>query len=130
MKANRRRDTLPERLIRSELHARGRRFRVDFPISERGVRIRPDIVFTRDRVAVFVDGCFWHRCPIHGAVPQANKSYWEPKLEANVIRDRRTEATLISSGWKVVRVWEHDPVSSAVDLIEAVLVGEAAGTTV
>ena len=121
MKANRRRDTTPERLIRSELHARGRRFRVDLPIKEGGLRTRPDIVFTRERVAIFVDGCFWHQCPRHGAVPQANRAYWLPKLEANTARDRRTSESLKQLGWRVVRIWEHEPVAAAVTQIEVIL---------
>jgi DNA mismatch endonuclease (patch repair protein) len=130
MRANRRRDTLPERLLRSELHGRGRRFRVDHPITEGGIRARPDIVFTRDRVAVFVDGCFWHRCPQHGGLPRANRAYWQPKLEANVARDLRTDAALALRGWKVVRVWEHEPAPEAADRIEALLRHAATGPSV
>lgn len=121
MVANRRRDTRPERLLRQELHRRGRRFRVDYPIVGDEFRTRPDVVFTRARLAVFVDGCFWHRCPEHGAIPQANRGYWEPKLAANVARDARTDEALARMGWQVVRVWEHDAVLAAADRIEAVL---------
>jgi DNA mismatch endonuclease (patch repair protein) len=118
MKANRRRDTLPERLLRKELHARGLRFRVDHPIAGEGRRVRPDIVFPRAHLAVFVDGCFWHRCPEHGAIPKGNREYWEPKLAANVSRDTHTTAALVQAGWTVVRVWEHEAVSDAADRIE------------
>lgn len=69
---------------------------------------RPDFVFRRERVAVFVDGCFWHACPVHGSVPSSNVDFWKGKLEANVARDRRADASLANSGWKVVRLWEHD----------------------
>jgi DNA mismatch endonuclease (patch repair protein) len=120
-RANRRRDTSPERALRSELHRRGLRFRVDHPISTRLRRIRPDIAFTRARVAVFVDGCFWHACPHHGTMPKGNAEYWEPKLAENVERDRRTNAALADEGWTVVRIWEHVPVREAADIIERAL---------
>jgi DNA mismatch endonuclease, patch repair protein len=112
MAANRRRDTAPELRIRSLLHASGLRFRVDRPIVVTGRRpIRPDIVFVRPRVAVFVDGCFWHRCPEHGSLPRSNRSYWQEKLARNVIRDRETDTRLTEAGWRVIRIWEHeDPV--------------------
>jgi len=106
MRANRRRDTGPELALRRELHRCGLRYRVDFPPLPE-LRCRPDVVFTRARVAVFVDGCFWHRCPEHGAVPVANAEYWLPKLEANVARDRRADAALAAAGWTVMRFWEH-----------------------
>ena len=83
MRANRRRDTGPELALRRELHRRGLRYRVDHaPIA--GLRCRADIVFTRARVAVFVDGCFWHACPEHGNIPTANREWWQAKLELNV----------------------------------------------
>jgi DNA mismatch endonuclease (patch repair protein) len=85
------------------------------------VRVRPDIVFTKARVAVFVDGCFWHLCPLHAQVPKSNVDYWVPKLEANVARDRRVDAALQRDGWHVVRVWEHERPDDA---------GEAIGKTV
>lgn len=75
MRGNRRRDTAPELRLRSALHARGWRFRVDLPIAVDGGRARPDLVFTRWRVAVFVDGCFWHSCPVHGRPPLSNSGY-------------------------------------------------------
>jgi DNA mismatch endonuclease (patch repair protein) len=70
--------------------------------------VRPDIVFTRSRVVVFCDGCFWHRCPEHATDPKTNSGYWMPKLMANVQRDRETDQLLLSAGWTVVRVWEHE----------------------
>jgi DNA mismatch endonuclease (patch repair protein) len=105
-------------LLRSELHSRGLRFRVDFPIRVTGRRpIRPDVVFTRRRVAVFVDGCFWHGCPAHGSTPKSNTGYWLPKLRRTQERDRETERALREAGWLVLRVWEHEPVSAAGDRI-------------
>ena len=121
MRANRRRDTGPERRLRSELHRRGWRFRVDLPLDAAGRRVRPDIVFTRRRLAVFVDGCFWHSCPKHGRQPRANASYWGPKLRRNVERDRADSDALAKAGWIVVRVWEHEGLEEAVDTIESAL---------
>lgn len=121
MRANRRRDTVPELRVRSALHRRGWRFRVDLPVRTSDRSVRPDIVFTRRRVAVFVDGCFWHACPEHGKIPVANASYWEPKLRANAERDRANTRLLEESGWSVVRVWEHDHADDAVAAIESAL---------
>jgi len=82
---------------------------------------RPDIVFPRARIAVYVDGCFWHRCPEHGTSPKANADYWVPKLLANVERDRRTTASLTAEGWTVLRFWEHEPSTRAADVVVATL---------
>ncbi len=115
MRGNRRRDSSPERRLRSILHSAGLRYRVDHPIVVPGLRsIRPDLVFTRTRVAVFVDGCFWHGCPDHGTSPRANARYWAAKIELNQARDRRQEAALRDVGWKVLRIWEHEtPLTAA-----------------
>ena len=121
MRANRRRDTVPECRLRSTLHRRGWRFRVDLPVEIAERRVRPDIVFTRRRVAVFVDGCFWHACPQHGQKPRANAFYWASKLLRNVERDQADTNSLERAGWIVVRVWEHEHVHDAVKAIEAVL---------
>ncbi len=107
------RDTSPELAIRSELHRRGLRYRVDMPLPDVG-RVRPDIVFTRVRVALFVDGCFWHRCPQHESLPKTNADWWLEKLNTNVERDRRADEALTLAGWRVIRIWEHqDPVTAA-----------------
>lgn len=103
MRANPRRDTKPEIALRSLLHRRGLRFRKDLPIRLPERTVRPDIVFTRQHLAVFVDGCFWHCCPIHGTRPKANTGYWRPKLERNVERDRIVNEQLRSAGWAVLR---------------------------
>ncbi|MER6302746.1 very short patch repair endonuclease [Kitasatospora sp. NPDC001539] len=121
MAAIRRRDTKPERAIRSLLHAAGKRYRVDLRLDLEGARPRPDIVFTRARVAVFVDGCFWHCCPEHGRQPGVNAGYWGPKLERNVARDRAADDALRAAGWTVVRVWEHEAPARAADHIIEVL---------
>lgn len=125
MAANRRRDTGVELAVRSALHRRGLRFRVDYPIPvpERRRAIRPDVVFTKRRLAVFVDGCFWHRCPDHFSLPASNREYWLPKLDANVRRDREADAALSAQGWSVVRIWEHEPIEDAADHIEQVVRG-------
>lgn len=122
MVANRRTDSRAEVELRRTLHRAGRRFRVDFPIRVVGRRpIRPDIVFTRARVAVFVDGCFWHGCPDHGTRPRSNAGYWTAKLEINRRRDLEQTAALEADGWTVVRVWEHeDPASAARRVLAAI----------
>lgn len=116
--ANRRRDTKPEVRLRSELHRRGLRFRNDFLVRTPDAKSRVDICFTRARLAVFVDGCFWHRCPDHETLPKRNTDYWVPKLAANVERDRRVDRALRAAGWFVVRIWEHEDPSSAAERIE------------
>ena len=110
MLRQRRRDTAPEVKVRQLLHARALRYRVDYPIP--GQRFRIDIAFTRLRVAAFVDGCFWHSCPIHATRPKANQGWWDEKLRANVQRDRRVDGWLKAHGWVVIRAWEHeDPIA-------------------
>lgn len=121
MEANRRTDTVPELGLRSSLHARGLRFRKDFRLTVNGLAVRPDIVFTRARVAVFVDGCFWHRCPLHAQAPKANGKWWREKLDRNVARDRRNDAALTEAGWTVIRVWEHESSADAAQLIDCVV---------
>lgn len=118
MAAIRRRDTKPEIALRSALHRLGYRFRKDFPIRIDGRLIRPDIAFTRRRVAVFIDGCFWHSCPEHGRQPGVNGEYWSPKLEGNVRRDREQTTKLESLGWTVLRFWEHEPLDAALGAVE------------
>jgi DNA mismatch endonuclease (patch repair protein) len=117
MQAIRRTDTKPEILLRRTLHALGLRFRKDYRLDLPGGRVRPDIVFTRRRIAVFVDSCFWHVCPQHGRQPTANEWYWTPKLRRNVERDRANDLALQEAGWKVVRVWEHESVAVAAQRI-------------
>ena len=122
MQANRRRDTRPELALRSALHAAGMRYRVDLRLDlGAGRRVRPDIAFTRQRVAVFIDGCFWHSCPLHGRQPSANVGYWEPKLVRNQQRDRENTEALTEAGWLVVRVWEHQDVAAAAALVLSAL---------
>lgn len=126
MRRNRRADTKPEQHVRSVLHGRGRRFRKHLPIRTAGRTVRPDIVFGPARLAVFVDGCFWHCCPEHGTQPGSNTSYWGPKLARNVERDREVNEALVQAGWTVLRGWEHEPPTTLADRIEEVL--DAAGS--
>lgn len=113
-----RKDTAPELALRRELHRRGLRYRVERPLP--GLpRRRADIVFSRKRVAVFVDGCFWHACPVHGTWPARNDTWWATKLRRNVERDSETDAHLESLGWLVVRVWEHEVTGLAADRVVA-----------
>jgi DNA mismatch endonuclease (patch repair protein) len=84
------------------------RYRVGVSIKCGDVRVRPELVFTRARVAVFVDGCFWHSCPEHGDQPRSNTGYWRPKLQSNVARDRRVDQALREDGWQILRAWEHE----------------------
>jgi DNA mismatch endonuclease, patch repair protein len=115
MRANRRVNTKPELALRRALHALGYRYRKDHRLDlAAGVRVRPDIVFTARKVAVFVDGCFWHCCPEHGTQPASNTWYWEPKLARNVERDRAADSALAGAGWTVVRFWEHESIDAAV----------------
>lgn len=118
MLANRGADTAPELALRRELHRRGLRFRKHVrPLP--GTRCTADIAFTRLRVAVFVDGCFWHRCPLHSTDPKSNVEFWKAKFERNVIRDRQNDAALSAAGWTVVRVWEHEDIGAAADRVES-----------
>jgi DNA mismatch endonuclease, patch repair protein len=103
MQANRGSDTSPELRLRRALHALGFRYVLGSKLPG-----KPDLVFPSRRTVVFVDGCFWHRCPEHSALPATNPDRWRAKLDANVQRDRANEMALASLGWKVVRVWEHD----------------------
>ncbi|WP_345799803.1 very short patch repair endonuclease [Microbacterium sp. AZCO] len=116
MRSNRGRDTSPELALRRVLHAAGYRYRVDYPPGP-DRRRRADIVFTRLRIVVFVDGCFWHSCPVHGTVPKTNVDYWVPKLERNRLRDAETSRALETDGWAVIRIWEHESVAAASALV-------------
>ena len=128
MSTAKRRDTQPELAIRSGLHRAGLRFYVDRPaLPAEGRRRRVDIVFPTERVAVFVDGCFWHSCPEHGTVPKNNREWWVDKLATNRRRDADTDRQLIEHGWTVVRIWEHENPADAVDLVRSVVL-EIRGT--
>ncbi len=102
--------TGPEVLLRRRLHAAGLRFRVHV----RTLPGTPDVVFTRARLVVFVDGCFWHGCPVHGVLPKHNRDWWAQKLHINRERDARNDERLTAAGWLPIHVWEHEPVDEAV----------------
>ena len=115
------RDTAPELDLRRELHRRGLRYRVDRQVV-RGTRRRVDIVFGPSKVAVLVDGCFWHGCAQHGVqAPKANQQFWLDKIAANRARDADTDARLAADGWLVIRVWEHEPAAEAAQRIAGVV---------
>jgi DNA mismatch endonuclease, patch repair protein len=127
MQGNRSRDTKPELALRSLLHAQGLRYRVAVrPMPH--VRRTADVVFTRAKVAVFLDGCFWHRCPLHYRQPGSNVEYWVAKVERNVRRDQEVDLILRQSGWAVVRIWEHDDVAEAVRRIVDVVAARRASS--
>lgn len=120
MQSTRSRDTAPELALRSELHRRGLRFRVcSSPV--KGVRRSADVVFTRQRIAVFLDGCFWHGCPDHYVAPKQNDDYWSSKLKTNLARDTDTDRRLGEAGWTIVRIWEHLPTSDAADQVQEIV---------
>jgi DNA mismatch endonuclease, patch repair protein len=120
MQSNRSRDTKPELALRSAVHALGLRYRVAAkPLV--GLRRTADLVFPKARVAVFLDGCFWHGCPEHHTVASANAEFWADKVEGNRTRDRDTDSRLLDAGWVSVRVWEHeDPAEAALRVEQAV----------
>lgn len=120
MKRQARRDTEPEVLLRKELAKRGLRYRVDYaPV--KGVRTKADVVFPRVKLAVFVHGCFWHGCPTHSRPTKSNTKWWAEKIAANRRRDRATAKRLASAGWRVERVWEHEPPANAAQRIAALV---------
>lgn len=118
MKGNRGRDTAPELALRSLLHRRGLRYRVSTrPL--KNSRRTTDIVFPRAKVAVFVDGCFWHGCPEHHRPSSVNSAFWREKIKGNRRRDVETTAMLKAEGWTVIRAWEHDDPAATADYVEA-----------
>ncbi|MEV6260263.1 very short patch repair endonuclease [Streptomyces sp. NPDC051784] len=115
-----RRDTAPEVAVRKLLHASGYRYRLNERVPNMSRRTI-DIAFTRARVAVFLDGCFWHGCPEHATQPKANATWWREKLDRNMARDAETTAHLVAEGWTVLRFWEHQsPVQVAEQVAEVV----------
>ncbi len=120
MKANRNRDTRPEVALRSAVHRLGLRYRVAVRPTPK-IRRTADLVFSRARVAVFLDGCYWHGCPEHGHVPRTNSPYWSVKLASNRARDEDLNRALRDAGWEVVRVWEHEEVAAAALRIAALV---------
>lgn len=120
MRATRQRDTKPERLLCEQLDRLGLAYTTNqSPMP--GFRRHADVCFSAERVAVFVDGCFWHGCPQHGTLPKANHDWWKAKIDANQWRDANTNRTLEQSGWIVLRFWEHEPADKAARVIANVV---------
>lgn len=117
MQANKRRDTAPEMAVRKLLFASGLRYRVDWALPF-DKRRKADIAFTKCKVAVFIDGCFWHGCPDHYSPPNAHADYWSDKLAGNRKRDQQTVQMLNADGWRVLRFWEHQTPESVAAAIE------------
>lgn len=118
MSRQRTRDTAPEVALRRRLHRLGLRYYVDrAPL--RGLRRKADLVFPRLRIAVYVDGCFWHSCPEHATFPRTNAQWWAEKLAGNVARDRDTDRVLREAGWTVLRIWEHTDAEEATATVVA-----------
>lgn len=114
------RDTAAELRVRRLLHAAGLRYRIQYPVPGRPRRTI-DVAFTRLRVAVFVDGCYWHGCPLHATQSKTNAEWWRSKIDANRQRDADTNRALIERGWFVIRIWEHQsPVEAAAEIERAV----------
>jgi len=120
MLANRGRDTGPELAVRRLIHARGLRYRVNARV-ETDLRRTADLLFTRRRVAVFIDGCYWHGCPIHFQTPKTNTAFWSEKIYRNKCRDAETTALLTERGWTVLRFWSHESPAAVADRIEDVI---------
>jgi DNA mismatch endonuclease (patch repair protein) len=118
MKATRQRDTPPELAVRRALRGLSLRYRIHYRIP--GVPHRADIAFPRDKVAIFIDGCFWHGCPDHGTWPKRNAAWWKEKIDRNVRRDRDAVDRLVAVGWRALRFWEHQSAETvAMDISEA-----------
>ncbi|MGX1614789.1 very short patch repair endonuclease [Micromonospora chalcea] len=120
MRGNRGRDTKPERRLRSQLHAMGLRYRVNYKVLPE-LRRTADVAFIKARIAVFVDGCFWHGCPEHYRPATKNQEFWMRKVAGTRQRDSETDALLMLDGWRVIRVWEHEDVLQAAERVAALL---------
>jgi DNA mismatch endonuclease (patch repair protein) len=114
-----RRDTDCELRLRSRLHSLGLRYRVDHLI--RGIGTKPDIVFKRAKLAIFIDGCYWHGCPKHGTIPKTNTAFWLEKIKGNRDRDERLTQSLVLAGWLVLRLWSHESLDVMVDRVRVAL---------
>jgi DNA mismatch endonuclease (patch repair protein) len=129
MQSNRSQDTGPEVAVRRLVHAMGLRYRKNIrPVPS--LRRTADLVFPRQHVAVFIDGCFWHGCPEHHRLPRANAEYWTTKVESNRRRDMATDETLAAAGWTVLRFWEHEDPIEVADTIRTAVWGASESRTV
>lgn len=125
MRGNRKTDTGPELRLRSALHRKGMRFRKQYLVRAEGLGVRCDLAFPSRKLAVFIDGCFWHGCPQHGKAPTSNVHYWNPKIAGNIARDRRVDNSLRNLGWTVLRLWEHSPIEDSVQSVAEALAAVA-----
>jgi DNA mismatch endonuclease (patch repair protein) len=114
MRAMPRASTKSEIALRKILHSRGLRYRIQL----HELPGTPDIVFTKAKIAVFVDGCFWHNCGIHRVAPKHNREWWLAKLAANADRDRRKDEQLVAMGWMPIHIWEHEKAEDSADTVE------------
>lgn len=121
MQANRSRDTGPEVAVRRALHAAGLRYRTSFLIATETLKVRADVAFTRRRLALFIDGCYWHGCPVHWRSPAKNADFWTAKIQHNQARDARVTSALEEAGWHVVRAWEHEDPSEVAAAVRLAL---------
>ena len=119
-KAQKTRDTTPEVLVRRLLHKAGARYRLEVR-AENDLRTKPDIVFRGPRLAVYIDGCFWHGCPEHFIPPKNNAAWWQEKISANKTRDGRSRRALADRGWTVLSFWEHDDPSDVAQQVLSIL---------
>lgn len=129
MQGNKGRDTKPELAVRRLLHARGFRYRINYR-PEKDLRRTADIVFTRAKVAVFIDGCYWHGCPEHYIAPTTNGRFWSEKIETNRARDAETTRVLQDRGWAVLRHWEHENTKDIVQSISTAVLLASSSTRV
>ncbi|MFG1842918.1 very short patch repair endonuclease [Micromonospora sp. NPDC049175] len=124
MKANRSSSTKPELALRRELFRQGLRYRVGLRLQLQDRKVRPDIVFPRRKIAIFLDGCFWHGCPEHGRMPSDPTGYWHAKIERNRNRDVVVDGQLKNAGWTVVRIWEHELVTEAASRVKRLVLSQ------
>lgn len=129
MLGNRNRDTSPELALRSLVHAAGLRYRVAAKPLE-GMRRTADLVFRSAKVAVFIDGCYWHGCPEHFMLPKTNTDYWRDKIDRNIARDRNTDQRLAEADWVVLRFWEHQPAEDCAGVVCDVVTARRSGQSV
>lgn len=117
--------TSAEVAVRRELYRNGLRYRVDYEVLKKPRRVA-DVAFPGLKIAIFVDGCFWHGCPKHGTWPKQNAEFWRQKIEKNRLRDADTNSKLVDIGWTVLRFWEHlSPVEAAEAAMETVLIAKS-----
>jgi DNA mismatch endonuclease, patch repair protein len=116
MSQNKGKNTKPEIMLRKALWNQGLRYRTHLKLPG-----RPDVVFTKHKIAIFIDGCYWHGCPQHRVLPKTNRAFWLEKFRKTKLRDNKNSKMLESSGWKVIRIWEHDVKQNLVSVLQVIL---------